>query len=454
MTEMESPTTRTVPGSTSGMAGGSGFGGNSGAEGFSPMRAVLGGGFLAASWTWCIGMFLPVYLLRDYGVPGLLAFAVPNVIGAMAFAFFFPTPESSRRFVARCAPAMRLFSFVTLAFQWFFAVWLAYSSGIMGGRAIIGVGGFALMAILVLIPLASWSNIKRVSGLSGVYTVASTATLISILLALAWIGHDSSVLDIARRIKDVGPPKFTLSDAMSLVPACVLGFLCSPLLDPTFHRVRQDLPGATGTMAFVGGFGILFSMILGITLLYAPLVLKDAGMGLPGPSSLPAFLVFHVAIQLAITITLHERSWPTGATLSQGVSVGSSRDPLRMDDPPISGAGTGAMLLGVVLYFCTMLVAIRTPLGLNSERMYMGFLSFFAVFVPAFVIASLVNPRAQVSHRVGLALLTGAAAGYFYYDGFILKEPDSLIYGSAIVLLMPGLVGLALPRVPTPLERV
>ncbi len=425
----------------------------SGGEGFSLARAVLGGGFLSASWTWCIGMFLPVYLLRDYGVPGILAFGIPNVIGAMAFAFFFPTPESSRRFVSRCAPAMRLFSFVTLAFQWFFVVWLAYSSGIMGGSAILGVGGFALVAILVLIPLASWTNTKRVAGISGVYAVASTVTLISILLALAWVGHDSSVLELKNRIEYLGPSTFGMSDAMSLVPACVLGFLCSPLLDPTFHRVRQDLPGATGTMAFIGGFGILFSMMLGITLLYAPLILKDAGTGLPGPSSLPTFLVFHVAIQLAITITLHERSWPTGGTVSHGVSVGSSRDPLRMDDPPISGAGTGAMLLGVVLYFCTMLVAIRTPLGLSSERMYMGFLSFFAVFVPAFVIASLVSPRSHASHRVGLALFTSAAAGYFYFDGFILKHPDSLMYGSAIVLLVPGLVGLALPRVAGPSER-
>src|SRR3954471_24793497 len=40
--------------------------------------------FLGASWTWCIGMFLPVLLIRDYGPSMWWAFAVPNVIGAAA----------------------------------------------------------------------------------------------------------------------------------------------------------------------------------------------------------------------------------------------------------------------------------------------------------------------------------------------------------------------------------
>src|SRR6266404_3216610 len=40
--------------------------------------------FLAVSWTWCIGMFLPVLLVRDYGLWGWIVFAVPNMIGAAA----------------------------------------------------------------------------------------------------------------------------------------------------------------------------------------------------------------------------------------------------------------------------------------------------------------------------------------------------------------------------------
>ena len=42
--------------------------------------------FLGVSWTWVIGMFLPVLLVRDYGMLGWIVFAVPNVVGAAAMA--------------------------------------------------------------------------------------------------------------------------------------------------------------------------------------------------------------------------------------------------------------------------------------------------------------------------------------------------------------------------------
>ncbi|MBV8780683.1 MAG: hypothetical protein JO353_04735, partial [Phycisphaerae bacterium] len=40
--------------------------------------------FLGVSWTWCIGMYLPVLLVRDYGFWGWVVFAIPNVVGAAA----------------------------------------------------------------------------------------------------------------------------------------------------------------------------------------------------------------------------------------------------------------------------------------------------------------------------------------------------------------------------------
>ena len=35
--------------------------------------------YLGMSWTWCIGMFLPVLLIRDYGIWGFVVFAVPTL---------------------------------------------------------------------------------------------------------------------------------------------------------------------------------------------------------------------------------------------------------------------------------------------------------------------------------------------------------------------------------------
>ena len=49
-----------------------------------PGHAVLWACFLGCSWTWVIGMFFPVLLLRDYGFMGWVVFAIPNVVGAAA----------------------------------------------------------------------------------------------------------------------------------------------------------------------------------------------------------------------------------------------------------------------------------------------------------------------------------------------------------------------------------
>ena len=44
------------------------------------MATVAWGLFCSNSWTWCIGMYLPVILLRSFGWPGFLAFVIPNVL--------------------------------------------------------------------------------------------------------------------------------------------------------------------------------------------------------------------------------------------------------------------------------------------------------------------------------------------------------------------------------------
>jgi hypothetical protein len=50
-----------------------------------PFGSTLGwANYLGMSWTWCIGMFLPVLLVRDYGIGAWWIFAIPNVVGAAA----------------------------------------------------------------------------------------------------------------------------------------------------------------------------------------------------------------------------------------------------------------------------------------------------------------------------------------------------------------------------------
>src|SRR4051794_2579723 len=93
------------------------------------LRTILWAAFLASSWTWCIGMFLPVLLVRDFGILGYLAFFVPNVLGAATMGWVVRGPDMAGRMVRAHAPAMRAFSLVTIAFQAYFAAWFARTAG-------------------------------------------------------------------------------------------------------------------------------------------------------------------------------------------------------------------------------------------------------------------------------------------------------------------------------------
>src|SRR4051794_17500932 len=80
--------------------------------------------YLGMSWTWCIGMFLPVLLIRDYGVRAWWIFAIPNVVGAALMGWVLKNAKSSRRLLENHLHAATLFSLVTIAFHVFFFFWV------------------------------------------------------------------------------------------------------------------------------------------------------------------------------------------------------------------------------------------------------------------------------------------------------------------------------------------
>src|SRR5438128_464538 len=113
--------------------------------------------FLACSWTWCIGMFLPVLLVRDFGVAGWIVFAIPNVLGAAAMPWVLGRARTASKLagytgtdppplVVRHETAMRIFSLVTIAFHLFFMFWVIAWLTPMGAVITIALaGGFFLL---------------------------------------------------------------------------------------------------------------------------------------------------------------------------------------------------------------------------------------------------------------------------------------------------------------------
>src|SRR5882724_1907679 len=92
--------------------------------------------FLACSWTWCIGMFLPVLMVRDFGLLGWIVFAVPNIVGAAAMGWVLSKPGTAQRLAKDHALACQCFSTVTVTFHCFFVGWIV--------RAMLGWIGPAL----------------------------------------------------------------------------------------------------------------------------------------------------------------------------------------------------------------------------------------------------------------------------------------------------------------------
>ena len=80
--------------------------------------------YLAMSWTWCIGMFLPVLIMRELGFVGVITFAAPNILGAAALAWVIRDGDQSRAMIRDHRRACVWFSLVTIVYHSFFAAWM------------------------------------------------------------------------------------------------------------------------------------------------------------------------------------------------------------------------------------------------------------------------------------------------------------------------------------------
>ena len=281
---------------------------------FSPGEALSRGAFLACSWTWCIGMWLPVYLISDFGGWGWLAFAVPNVIGAMAVGFVHRTPAAATAFRARSMATLRWFSVVTIAFHLGFLGWTCWEQcpPYVPRAAAFGV---PLLAVVVGLALSAFG-----SRAWGALAVLVLPVAPAVMVAAMWTTNFWAL--------DIPPAAGTVTDPVALplyATGLAFGFLLCPHLDLSILRVREEAPGATGDTAFVLGFGVMFLMLIALTAFYA------AGF-LGGWFSY--YLLVHFFVQGTFTVGAHLRElrehgwprllrpgWPVGAVLIAAAMV-------------------------------------------------------------------------------------------------------------------------------------
>ncbi len=354
-----------------------------------PGWAVLWACFLGCSWTWVIGMFFPVLLLRDYGFWGWVVFAAPNVIGAAAMGFVL-SPQRAQRLWQNHAGAVRWFSDVTLGFHVFVLLWL--------GTELFGPAAWAAGAVpLLMLPaarrkafgpwlpivaaglaLVSWGCLSYAERLPGAFAIVREFFGVS--------PTDAAAQAIAYPV--VEPPRLDTTALLLFLPASITGFLCCPYLDGTFLRARAVTGVKTGRAAFALGFGVVFFSMIIFSLVYAAwLIPAFDGEPVSWKSSWALVLGVHVLLQAAFTMTLHVRE----------------REELNPDGRRFYG------LTLVLLVAFAMVLVVRQPQWFGEsvagvawpEVFYRSFLLMYGLVFPAYVWLVVLSR----SH-VGRAMLT------------------------------------------------
>lgn len=365
------------------------------------------GAFLAMSWTWCIGMYLPVLLVRDFGFWGWVAFAVPNVLGAAAMGRVLARPGASEGVVRRHGPACVAFSVVTILFHALFVAWVV--SGLVGPT--VAIGGACAATLAFLLAGRAWRAVDAVDTVAALALFAASAVTFLALAAPQF------------RFPPVGSPLPPGVGWLALV--CVFGFALCPYLDLTFHRARQATAPATGAAAFALGFGVFFLLMIVFTLWYARLLVPGA----PWPRGRVAWAVAaHMILQAGFTVAVHVRAMR--AMPGQGT------------DDDSGGLGTLAGCLFALLPLAAVLVFTRAGGYRGMEPFEIGyrlFLAYYGLVFPAYVWVCMV-PRRHIQlgptrgQLVVLALAVLAAAPMFWM-AFIERRYGWLGPGLAVVLL-------------------
>jgi len=347
------------------------------------IQTIAWGLYLASSWTWCIGMFLPVILIDRFGWPGFIAFAAPNMAGVVAFGYFVRSRQRSEAMVESHGAAMRWFSIITLAYHMFFLVVLGEMLPAADwhtpwlGAAIVA-GPFIAAIVFAGLPITALLPLSVLLWFASVLTFFETG--LRSLTEISWNG-----------------PLSTLKLA-PLIPVLVLGFMLCPLFDLTFHRAVRESPTRHAFAVFAPAFALMLLLTCTIWL-WRDFEWHTLAFG-------------HLLWQSSITMGLHLRE----------LRMQRKRF-MRFELHVVVAAPLLGLLIGQWARNSDMI-----------EPMYLRFLIFYGLVFPVYAIVFM-HPRSSISrsrrHLIwfGLALLLAAP---FYEIGFIHDQSWMLLIPMAV----------------------
>ena len=357
--------------------------------------------FCAVSWTWCIGMWLPILLIHRFGWAGFWLIAIPNVLGCAGMGYVLRSQGASRKAVTQAGLSVTWFSTVTIAYHLFFLSMIATfmtwafapDPGLVWLSLWIPIAVFVIAWFVSYLPTILWLVFA---------SIIFAATIVTFLI----IGPDN--LDHVGDLAEQAP-----SGAVGAAPMFALGFLLCPHLDATLHRARQAVNGPHAFSIF--GIGFAFTMVFVASYaMYAPYAL---------PSLILAFFVY----QAIFTIAAHLRELRLGEQFTSRGEVNRGSKRFYMLSP-----------LTVPLIFWLALMVGGTALDeMSLERGYFRFLVMYGLVFPAIMLIWLPN-RTKTS-LVWLVVilcisLPIAEHGMFWAPTWWLVIPVFLIVGSAVML--------------------
>lgn len=374
---------------------------------------ILWAAYLACSWTWCIGMFLPALLLRDMGWPGFLIFAIPNVAGAAAMGWIIKSRIDSVRFVENHPTAIWWFSAITLAFHLFWILWV--SNFIRVAFQIPAPYLYGVLGVFTAFTLLSGKAVRigRAPQLALALLVLSFGVLIATFCT-------SDVADANAVLLNSASPRSIVP--LWMLPVMIFGFVLCPYLDITFHHARQQLDSQkNGRTGFTIGFVGFFAFMILLTTRYAGAIVG----ALDGTDFIPiktpwlaAGILTHILCQWVFTVRVHLDRIHT-------LPKAPSKRPMLW----ILTLGAG--LLGGF--------ALKLPShsGFSGgEVVYRTFMSAYGLLFPSYMLYLVLMARKNKSAlNLRIMWLAVALASPMFWLGFMEHQTLWLAPGMGIVLL-------------------
>ena len=381
------------------------------------------GAYLGCSWTWCIGMFLPALLLRDFGIAGYLVFAVPNVVGAALMGWLLRSRADSESMVHNHTTAIGWFSIITIAFHVYWIVWLsgfAQQTLPIPQEFLFGAGAVAVAWTIVS---GRAMRLGRESHLGLVMWMMSICVLIASFIFPHAISPTTGEV-----IAGVNAQSPISTGAVWMIPVCIIGFGLCPYLDATFHHGRQQLASRSGGRAgFTIGFGVLFATMIGLTYQYSGLIIAT----LNGDSAsividpwMGAAILAHIMCQWIYTVRVHLARLPL----------------LPGGGPSMQSTYGVAILAGIA---ALIVPKLSGHAGLSAGELgYRCFIGAYGLLFPAYVLFRIVRLRVseQPTPMRWMWLVVGIATPMFWM-GFMEGHPIWLVPGALIITslaLMPA----------------